>query len=153
MKTVNDLLESKSRELWTIEPQATVFAALKLMADRDIGALPVVSEGRLVGIVSERDYARRGILQGRASKDTPVSEIMTTSLHSTTPDETLERCMLLMLNKHVRHLPVLDAGGQLTGIISAGDVLKAIIEDQREHIVRLELDNAPAAANGQTDND
>ncbi len=139
MTTVKELLQSKTGEVWTIAPDDTVYHALQIMADKDIGALPVVEAGRLVGILSERDYARRGILQGRGTKNTSVREIMTTSLHSVNPEHSFDRCMLLMTHKRVRHLPVVDKQGTLVGVISIGDVLKAIISDQQERIVQLEL--------------
>jgi len=139
MTTVQELLDAKAGVLWTVKPDDTVFHALQIMADKDIGALPVVGPSGLVGILSERDYARRGILLGRASKNTLVRDIMTTSLHGVQPEHSLDRCESLMTNKHVRHLPVIDAQGELVGIISIGDVLKAIIRQQQEHITRLAL--------------
>lgn len=148
MTTVAELLQGKSGVLWTVKPDDTVFSALQVMADKDIGALPVVAPTGLVGIFSERDYARRGILHGRASKDTLVRDIMTTSLHSVQPDQSLDRCESLMTNKHVRHLPVVDVDGQLVGILSIGDVLKAIIREQQEHIARLTLRASGHGAQG-----
>ena len=139
MTTVQELLQGKPGEVWTVAPDDTVFHALQLMADKDIGALPVVGPSGLVGILSERDYARRGILQGRASKDTLVRDIMTTSLHSVQPSHSLDRCMTLMTHKHVRHLPVVDAQGALVGVVSIGDVLKAIIRQQQDHITQMTL--------------
>jgi CBS domain-containing protein len=139
MTTVAELIQDKRGVVWTVEPDDTVFHALEIMAEKDIGALPVVGPSGLVGILSERDYARRGILLGRASKTTQVKDIMTTSLYSVQPDHSLDRCMSLMTNKHVRHLPVVDAQGALVGFISIGDVLKAIIREQQEHINRLAL--------------
>jgi CBS domain-containing protein len=115
-----------------------VRTALQLMAEKDIGAVPVVDGGELLGMFSERDYARRGVIAGRASPDVPVRELMTTSLFSVGVDQTLDYCMLLMTNKHIRHLPVMEAG-QLAGMVSIGDVLKAVIAEQREHLVRLQL--------------
>ena len=139
MTTVSELLEGKNGAVWTVKPDDTVLHALQILADKDIGALPVVGASGLVGILSERDYARRGILQGRNSKDTLVRDIMTTSLHSVQPDHPLDRCMSLMTNKHVRHLPVVDADGQLVGFISIGDVLKVIIRQLQEHLEKIRL--------------
>ncbi|MCC6187761.1 MAG: CBS domain-containing protein [Anaerolineales bacterium] len=139
MTTVKDLLLDKGKEVWTIAPEATVFSALQLLADHDIGALPVVSAGRLVGILSERDYARRGILAARGSKSTPVREVMTASVFWVNPEHSLEHCMTLMTHKHVRHLPVLNTEGRLVGVISIGDVLKAIIAEQHRQLARLDL--------------
>ncbi len=139
MTTVKELLQSKGGEVWTIAPDDTVYHALQIMAEKDIGALPVVGPEGLVGILSERDYARRGILHGRASKNTLVREIMTTSLHCVQPDHSLDRCESVMTNKHIRHLPVVDADGKLVGFLSIGDVLKAVIREQQEHIHMLTL--------------
>ncbi len=139
MTTVKDLLEGKNGVVWTVKPDDTVLHALQIMADKDIGALPVVGPSGLVGILSERDYARRGILQGRTAKDTLVRDIMTTSLHSVQPEHPLDRCMSLMTNKHVRHLPVVNAEGALVGVISIGDVLKATIRQLQEHLAQITL--------------
>lgn len=142
MTTVAELIHDKRGVVWTVKPDDTVFHALQILADKDIGALPVVGPSGLVGIISERDYARRCILLGRSSKDTLVRDIMTTSLYSVQPEHALDRCMSLMTNKHVRHLPVVDAQGTLVGMLSIGDVLKAVIRDQQEHINRLALREA-----------
>jgi CBS domain-containing protein len=139
MTTVKDLLLGKPKEVWTVTPDDTVFTALQRMAAHDIGALPVVEDSRLIGILSERDYARRGILAGRGSKTTPVRDVMTASIHWVSPEHSLERCMTLMTHKHVRHLPVLNAEGRLIGVVSIGDVLKAVIEEQHRQLARLEL--------------
>jgi CBS domain-containing protein len=147
MTTVKDLLLGKPKEVWTVAPDDTVFSALQLMAAHDIGALPVVEDTRVVGILSERDYARRGILAGRGSKTTPVSAVMTTSVHWVSPEHSLERCMTLMTHKHVRHLPVLNSEGRLIGVISIGDVLKAIIGEQHRQLAQLQL--YPATRHGE----
>jgi len=137
MKTVGDLLKAKGYAIWSISPLATVFQALELMAAKDVGALPVVQNDKLVGIFSERDYARKVILKGKASKDTTVSELMTQTVLYTSPENTFEDCMALMTSKQIRHLPVLDHG-RLAGIITLGDVVKQIISDQRFTISELE---------------
>ncbi|MCL4475161.1 MAG: CBS domain-containing protein [Nitrospirae bacterium] len=137
MKTVNEVLKNKGREIWSISPLATVFQALELMADKDVGALPVVQNGKLVGIFSERDYARKVILKGRASKDTTVSELMTQTVFYVNPDNTVNECMALMTSKQIRHLPVLNRD-RLVGIITLGDVVKRIISEQEFTIHELE---------------
>jgi CBS domain-containing protein len=137
MITVGDLLKTKGGDNWSISPQASVYEALEMMADRNVGALLVVENGRLVGIFSERDYARKVILKGKASKDTPVSELMTTMVLYATPKNTLDECMALMTSKHIRHLPVLDSE-RIAGIITLGDVVKRIISDQKLTISELE---------------
>lgn len=137
MKTVIEVLKNKGREIWTISPLATVFQALELMAQKDVGALPVVQNGKLVGIFSERDYARKVILKGKASKDTAVSELMTQTVFYVSPENTLDECMALMTSKQIRHLPVLDHD-RLTGVITLGDVVKRIISEQEFTIQELE---------------
>lgn len=129
MKTVEMLLQSKGHQVMGISPDAPVFDALTLMAEKNVGALLVIEAGRLVGIFSERDYARKIILRGKASKQTPVREIMTSEVVHVSPDHTIEDCMELMTARRIRHLPVLD-GGRLVGVISIGDVVKAIISEQ-----------------------
>jgi CBS domain-containing protein len=137
MKTVEELLKTKGRELWSISPLATVFQALELMAEKDVGALLVVQNGKLVGIFSERDYARKVILKGRASKDTTVSELMTHAVFYVSPENTLDDCMALMTSKQIRHLPVLH-NGRLMGMLTLGDVVKRIISEQEFKIYELE---------------
>jgi CBS domain-containing protein len=137
MKTVGELLKSKGREIWSISPLATVFQALELMAEKDVGALLVVQNDKLVGIFSERDYARKVILKGKASKDTTVSELMTQTVFYVSPENTFEDCMALMTSKQIRHLPVLD-NGRLVGIVTLGDVVKRIISEQEFKIHELE---------------
>ena len=138
MNTINQLLQNKGYQVWTISPDETVLAALELMAEKDIGALPVVENGRVCGIFSERDYARKVILHGRASHSTPVRAIMTTQVIFMRPTESIHRCMTLMTDKHVRHLPVLDEEEHLLGIISIGDVVKTIITEQQALIDHLQ---------------
>ena len=137
MQTVRDLLQAKGRAAWSIGPQSTVYDALQLMADKDVGALLVLDDGRLVGVFSERDYARKIILKGRSSRETAVREIMTERVISVRPEQTIAECMALMTNHRIRHLPVLEAG-QVSGIISIGDVVKAIITQQEFTIEQLE---------------
>ena len=128
---------AKKPAIYAIGPEATVFEALGVMAEKNIGALIVVSGGRLAGIFSERDYARKVILKGRSSKDTPVGEIMTSSVVTVEPDATADECMALMTEHRVRHLPVLEAG-KLVGVISIGDVVRTVVEEQQETIHHLE---------------
>ena len=137
MKTVADLLGGKQAALWSTAPDTSVFDALTLMAEKNIGALPVLDGDRLVGIFSERDYARKIILKGKTSRETAVREIMTANVVSIRPDETVEQCMSVMTEKHFRHLPVVESG-RLVGIISIGDVVKSVIEAQEETINHLQ---------------
>ena len=129
MKTVRDLLKQKGREVWSVAPDSTVYDALQLMADKNIGALLVIDAGRPVGIFSERDYARQVILKGKASKDTLVRDIMTSRVVFVRPDQNIEECMALMTDRRFRHLPVLDEG-RLAGLLSIGDVVKAVISEK-----------------------
>ena len=137
MKTVRQLLENKGRGVVTISPIASVFEALELMARTEIGAVVVLDGDEVCGLLSERDYARKVILKGKRSPDTPVREIMTTKVVCVGPDQKVDACMALMTEKRFRHLPVLD-GDRLVGIISIGDVVKAIIEEQKFNIEQLE---------------
>jgi CBS domain-containing protein len=137
MKTVGQLLQAKGAHVVAIAPGARVFEALELMAEKDIGALVVVDDGRLVGIISERDYARKVILQGKSSHDTPVREIMTDRVVTIAPDQTVEECMALMTDNRFRHLPV-TVSGRLAGVVSIGDLVKEVIADQEETIKQLE---------------
>jgi CBS domain-containing protein len=134
MRTVRQLLEAKAPEVFAIGPDAPVVDAIRLMAEKRIGALLVMQAGSLVGIVSERDYARKIVLQGRSSKDTPVRDIMTTEVVSVGLGDSADRCMQLVTDRRIRHLPVLD-GANVLGVVSIGDLVKAVIEDQQ-----LELD-------------
>ena len=129
MKTVRDLLKQKGRDVWSIAPESTVYDALKLLAEKNIGALLVIDAGRPVGIFSERDYARQVILKGKTSKDTPVREVMTSKVVFVRPEQSIEECMALMTDKRFRHLPILEAGA-LVGILSIGDVVKALISEK-----------------------
>jgi CBS domain-containing protein len=130
MKTVRELLEGKSGDIWTVDPDSTVFDALRFMAEKNIGAVLVLdAEERLVGIFSERDYARKIVLQGKSSRETPVLEVMSRNLHTVKPEQSVRDCMTMMTDLRIRHLPVLDAG-RLVGMISIGDVLKSIIDYQ-----------------------
>jgi len=137
MSTVRQLLRTKGKEICTIAPQATVFSALQLMSEKDVGALLVVDKGKLVGIFSERDYARKVILKGKSSKDTNVSQLMTREVLYIEPQSSIEDCMALMTNKRVRHLPVME-NRRLTGIVTIGDVVKQVISDQKFTIQQLE---------------
>jgi CBS domain-containing protein len=137
MATVQRLLDNKGSEVWSIGPDATVFEALQLMAEKNAGALVVLAGDELAGIISERDYARSVVLKDRSSKTTPVREIMSTKVVAIHPDQTLEECMALMTEKHIRHLPVLD-GNQLNGVISIGDVVKHLISEKDFLIEQLE---------------
>jgi CBS domain-containing protein len=137
MKTVKEILEAKSHKLLSISPQASVLDALKLMADRDVGALVVLDGDDLAGIFSARDYARKIILHGKSSKATAVSEIMTHKVVCVRPDQSVEECMALMTDKRIRHLPVL-ADRKVIGVISIGDVVKEVISEQRFVIEQLE---------------
>ena len=137
MVTVKSLLENKGDQVWSISPDASVYTALMLMAEKRVGALVVLENEKLVGIISERDYARKVILKGRASKETTVGEIMTTKVYYVSRDHQIDRCMALMTDKSIRHLPVLD-GENILGIISIGDVVKAVISEQEFIIDQLE---------------
>jgi CBS domain-containing protein len=137
MKTVSQLLQAKGREVHSIAPDATVFDALKLMADRNVGALVVLEDGRLVGIFSERDYARKVILLGKSSHDIPVRAIMTAKVITVQPGRSVEECMALMTEKRIRHLPVTE-GERLVGVLSIGDLVKEVIAEQEQTIKQLE---------------
>lgn len=137
MQIVRELLQRKSRDIHSIGPDAPVFDALKLLAEKDIGALLVVAGGKLVGILSERDYARKVILQGKSSHDVLVREIMTEKVLSVRPEQTVEDCMALMTSKRIRHLPVLE-GEAIAGLLSIGDLVKAVIAEQEQTIKQLE---------------
>ena len=137
MYTARQLLEEKGNHVWTVAPQATVYEALELMATKNIGALLVLEAGEITGIFTERDYARKVILQGRSSKTTNVGELMNPDVLSVSPDATMENLMALMTENRLRHIPVLD-NGKLAGIVSIGDVVKAIIHDREFTIRELE---------------
>ncbi len=135
-ETIGSILNNKNNRIWSMGPEGTVYDAIALMADKGIGALLVVSEGELVGVISERDYARKIILHGRSSKDTLVREIMTSSPVTVTPEHTVDECMRIITHHRVRHLPVLDED-RLVGVISIGDLVNAIIEAQAHTINQL----------------
>jgi CBS domain-containing protein len=140
MKTsvpISSVLHHKGNTVWHIAPEATVFDAIKLMADKNIGALLVLSNGKLAGIFSERDYARKIVLQGKSSKETRVSEILSRKCITVTPDDSIEDCMRLMTENRVRHLPVLR-GMEVVGIISIGDLVNWIISAQDATIAQME---------------
>lgn len=137
MKTVKQVLETKGDQIWSISSDKTVFAALEIMADNEVGALLVVDDGKLVGILSERDYARKVVLKGVSSAVTPVKDIMTTTVPYVTQENTVEECMALMTDKRCRHLPVME-NDQLIGLLSIGDLVKATIAEQKFHIHQLE---------------
>ena len=137
MKTVQRILDEKGHDIYSVSPDTLVYDALKLMRDKDIGAVLVLVDGKMVGIFSERDYARKVILQGKSSLKTLVSEIMTTHVVYGSPEQTNEQCMAVMAARHVRHLPIMDQG-ELTGIISIGDLVRSIINEQKDTIKQLE---------------
>jgi CBS domain-containing protein len=137
MITVKSILDKKGWDVWTISPDAKVIDALRIMAEKNVGALVVIDEDNIVGIISERDYARKIILKGLQSNDTPVRDIMTAQVYHVHPDTTAERCMALITEKHIRHLPVRNQG-KLAGMISIGDIVKAITTDQKSTIETLE---------------
>lgn len=140
MKTVKDILKNKNqKEVWSIKPKATVFDALALMGEKEIGALMVIDEkGKVAGIISERDYARKIILKGKTSKETAVEEIMTPAdqMYKVNPETSVDDCMVLITGKHIRHIPVFDSD-RFVGIISIGDVVKSIIAEQETLIEHL----------------
>jgi len=137
MKTVRDILRTKGHEVWSVRPDATLFEALEKMAEKNVGALLVMEGEEVVGIVSERDYARKIILKGKSSKETRVTEIMTKDTLYVDPDYRVEECMALMTDEHVRHLPVIEED-RVIGIISIGDVVKEIISEKQFVIEQLE---------------
>jgi CBS domain-containing protein len=137
MATIAQLLREKGHAVFSIGPDETVYEALQKMAEANVGCLVVLEDGTLVGIISERDYARNVVLKGRTSPATHVREIMNTPVLYTTPDRTVEECMALMTDRRIRHLPVIDQG-QLIGVISIGDLVKSIISDQKFIIDQLE---------------
>ncbi|ATL48493.1 histidine kinase [Chitinophaga caeni] len=135
---VRNILQAKGHAVHAINPNDTVYHALTVLVEKNVGALVVVDGDNFLGIFSERDYARRVILKGRASKETLISEIMTLNPITVTEDDSIEACMVKMTDKHIRHLPVVDDKGKLIGLISIGDVVKQIMEDQRSTIENLE---------------
>lgn len=137
MRTVRQLLEAKAPEVFAIGPDAPVIDAIRLMAEKRIGALLVMHAGKLAGILSERDYARKIVLQGRSSRDTPVRDIMTAEVVTIGLANTADHCMQLMTDRRLRHLPVVE-GGNVLGVVSIGDLVKAVIEDQQHELEQLQ---------------
>jgi CBS domain-containing protein len=137
MITVRQLLDRKGRQIFSIAPGTAVLEAIRLMADRHVGALLVMEGETLSGIVSERDYARKVILMGRSSADTPVRDIMTAAVITVQPETPVEKCMQIVTERRVRHLPVIEAG-RVVGMVSIGDLVKAVIAEQQQHIEQLE---------------
>lgn len=134
---IGSLLGKKGSQIWSLAPTASVYDAIAMMAEKQVGALPVLDGNSLVGIVSERDYARKVILKGRSSKDTPVTDIMSSPVVTVTPAHTVEACMHLVTEKRIRHLPVVE-GGRIVGMVSIGDLVNWTISAQQETIVHLE---------------
>ena len=137
MRTVRQLLESKPAEVVSIGPDAPVIDAVRRMAERGIGALLVMEGPRLAGILSERDYARKIVLQGRSSRETPVRDIMTAEVITVAPDDSSRHCMQLVTDRRIRHLPVLERG-EVVGVLSIGDLVRAVIEEQQEELEHLQ---------------
>ncbi|GAB4249842.1 MAG: CBS domain-containing protein [Acidobacteriota bacterium] len=137
METVRDILQRKGNEVYAVSPDDSIYRALEVMAEKNIGAVLVIEDGQLVGVFSERDYARKVVLKGKSSRETKVREAMTSPVAYVRPENTIEECMALMTDKHIRHLPVLE-GNRLIGVISIGDVVHAKISEQAFHIRQLE---------------
>lgn len=137
MGTVSNILDTKGNETFSITPDTPVYHALELMVEKNVSALLVMEEGKLAGIFTERDYARKVVLKGKSSRETPIGEIMTRDLITVTPDSSIDDCMQLMTGKFIRHLPVV-ADNKLVGIISIGDVVRRIIEEQKAIIGHME---------------
>jgi CBS domain-containing protein len=137
MKTLKQLLDAKGRDVYTITPEASVLDALRLMAEKSVGALIVTEAGRIAGVISERDYARKVILHGKSSHELQVRDIMTSKVITVNPRQTVEECMALMTEKRIRHLPVTE-GERLIGVLSIGDLVKEVIAEQQQTIQQLE---------------
>jgi CBS domain-containing protein len=138
MLRVKHLLARKGRDIWSVESDEPVLEAIQIMADRHVGALPVLRDGQLVGVISERDYARKVILLGRSSAETPVWQIMSSPVITVGTDDAVRHCMELMTARRIRHLPVVDGSGEMVGMISIGDLVRGVIEEQQETIEQLE---------------
>ena len=138
MMTVNKLLKDKpTQAIWSVSPDSTVYETLQFMAEKNIGAALVMENNQLVGIFSERDYARKGIIHGRKAKSTPISEVMTPNVITVSSDMTIQNCMQIFSDKKFRHLPVMDEG-VVVGVLSIGDIVTSLIQEQRQHIQFLE---------------
>ena len=137
MTTIAQLLNAKGKQIWSVEPKATIFEALEIMSEKEIGALLVMEDGKLTGIFSERDYARKVILKGKSSKETPVGELMTKKVFYIDPQKTINDCMAMMTAKRIRHVPVIE-DNQVMGIVTIGDVVNQIISEQEVTINHLE---------------
>lgn len=135
---VSQVLRNKGHDVWSVSPDTTIFDALKLMNQMNVGAVLVLQEGEVAGIFSERDYARKVALHGKSSRKTPVSDVMTQDVYCVTPKDSIETCMAIMSDRHFRHLPVLTDDGELTGLISIGDVVKALLTEKEIIINQLE---------------
>jgi len=135
--TIGSLIGKKGRQMWSLDPAASVYDSIAMMAEKQVGALPIIDEGALIGIVSERDYARKVILRGKSSKETPVTEIMSSPVITVTPSHTVGECMRIITEKRIRHLPVVD-GGKIVAIVSIGDLVNWVISEQQETIHHLE---------------
>jgi len=137
MRSVQDILDSKGSDVWSVKPDDIIFDAIKLMADKGIGALLVMEDDKLVGIVTERDYARKVVLEGKSSREARIHEVMTSKILCVSPERTIDECMALMTDKRIRHLPVLDHK-QVVGFVSIGDLVKAVISEQKILIDQLQ---------------
>lgn len=136
MTLVSQILKKKGSDVWSVRPDDTVFDAVKMMAEKSVGALVVMEDDKLVGIISERDYARKIILEGKASRDTPVADIMTRQVLCVSPERTVDECMALMSDKRARHLPVIE-DKHVVGVLSIGDLVKVTIDEQKVMIDQL----------------
>ena len=137
MITIEKILNNKDKQIWSVEPKTSIFEALIIMSDKEIGALLVIEDEKLIGIFSERDYARKVILKGKSSKTTPVGELMTKKVFYIDPEKTINDCMAIMTDKHIRHLPVIE-NDKVIGMVTIGDVVKQVISEQEYTIQHLE---------------
>ncbi len=134
--TLSEILDTKGSDVWSVSPKSSAYEALELMADKDVGALVVIDQGKVVGMFSERDYARKVILLGKSSKETTIADVMSTPIISINPGSSIDECMTLMSTRHIRHLPIIE-NDKLFGIVSIGDVVKAVISEQESVIHEL----------------